>query len=135
MLLVAHGARRATQDIDLLGQRIYPDDRAVVDLVTEVARIQVRGRGRSSGDRCGEGLVRTRNDGQPFDPMSPGSRPCEPTRDHEAARSDPRASASARSSAGMRTAIRRAFKTVKQPAVRGAPRLLGRSTISAATMA
>lgn len=41
MLLVAYDARRATQDIDLLGQRISPDDRAVVDMVTEVARTQV----------------------------------------------------------------------------------------------
>lgn len=41
MLLAAYEARRATQDIDLLGQRISPDDQAVVEMFTEVAQIQV----------------------------------------------------------------------------------------------
>lgn len=41
MLLVAFEARRATQDIDLLGRRISNDDAAVSAMVAEIARIEV----------------------------------------------------------------------------------------------
>ena len=41
MLLVAFEARRATQDIDLLGRRIPNDELAVAAVVAEIARIEV----------------------------------------------------------------------------------------------
>ena len=41
MLLVAFEARRATQDIDLLGRRIPNDEVAVSGMVAEIARIEV----------------------------------------------------------------------------------------------
>lgn len=41
MLLVAYEARRATQDIDLLGSRISNDEAAVSAVVAEIARIEV----------------------------------------------------------------------------------------------
>jgi predicted nucleotidyltransferase component of viral defense system len=41
MLLVAFEARRATQDIDLLGRRLPNDEAAVSGMVAEIARIEV----------------------------------------------------------------------------------------------
>ncbi|WP_162941892.1 nucleotidyl transferase AbiEii/AbiGii toxin family protein [Desertimonas flava] len=41
MLLVAYEARRATQDIDLLGRRISNDEASVSGMVAEIARIEV----------------------------------------------------------------------------------------------
>lgn len=41
MLLVVYEARRATQDIDLLGRRIANDEAAISSMIAEIARIEV----------------------------------------------------------------------------------------------